>query len=152
MIDFFISLRGRYYETLQAMGMIHILIDWVPNNFSAAPMNENIACVATGSTLEEVKQNIMEALQFHVAGLMADGASVPEELQGSLEAVFHLSTRALLKYTGGYITQKALSKETGIAEQQLSHYANGLRHPRPAIQKKIIDGIQSICQHLTVVL
>ena len=134
------------------MGKIQILIDWVPNNYGAAPMNEDIACVATGSTLEEVKQNILEALRFHVQGLLADGESVPEELQGSLEAVFHLSTRALLKYTGGYITQKALSKETGIAEQQLSHYANGLRHPRPAIQKKIIDGVQSICQHLTVVL
>ncbi len=134
------------------MGKIQILIDWVPNNYGAAPMNENIACVATGSSLEEVKQNIMEALRFHVQGIIADGESVPEELQGSLEAVFHLSTRALLKYTGGYITQKALSKETGIAEQQLSHYANGLRHPRPAIQKKIIDGVQAICQHLTVVL
>lgn len=134
------------------MGKIQILIDWVPNNYGAAPMNEDIACVATGSTLEEVKQNILEALRFHVQGLLADGESVPEELQGSLEAVFHLSTRALLKYTGGYITQKALSKETGIAEQQLSHYANGLRHPRPAIQKKIIDGVQAICQHLTIVL
>ena len=115
-------------------------------------MNEDIACVATGSTLEEVKKNILDALQFHTAGLVEDGDPVPEELQGSLEPVFHLSTRALLKYTGRYITQKALSKETGIAEQQLSHYANGLRHPRPAIQKRIIDGIQSICQHIALVL
>ena len=134
------------------MGKVLIKVDWVPNNFGAAPMNENIACVATGDTLEEVEKNIVEALQFHIEGLKEDGEAIPEEFASPWEPEFFLTTRALLKYTGTYITQKALSKETGIAEQQLSHYASGLRHPRPAIQKRIVDGIQSICQHLAVVL
>lgn len=134
------------------MGKVLIKVDWVPNNFGAAPMNENIACVATGDTLEEVEKNIVEALQFHIEGLKEDGEAIPEEFASPWELEFCLTTRALLKYTGSYITQKALSKETGIAEQQLSHYASGLRHPRPAIQKRIVDGIQSICQHLAVVL
>ena len=134
------------------MGKVLIKVDWVPNNFGAAPMNENIACVATGDTLEEVEKNIVEALQFHIEGMKEDGEAIPEEFATPWESEFCLTTRALLKYTGIYITQKALSKETGIAEQQLSHYASGLRHPRPAIQKRIVDGIQSICQHLAVVL
>ena len=134
------------------MGKVFIQIDWVPNNFGAAPLNENIACVATGSTLEEVEKNMVEALQFHIEGLVADGETLPEELASPWEPEFCLTTRALLKYTGCYITHKALAKETGIAEQQLSHYANGLRHPRPAMQQRIVKGIQSICQHLTVVL
>lgn len=37
------------------------------------------------------------------------------------------------RYAENYITRKALSKETGINEQQLSHYANGQRHPRPFV-------------------
>lgn len=134
------------------MGKIEIRIDWVPNNYAAAPKNENIACVTTGDTLEEVKKNILEALQFHLEGLMEDGLPIPEELVGALEPEYELTTRALLKYTGNYITQKALSQETGIAEQQLSHYASGLRHPRPAIQQRILQGVQSIREHLAVVL
>lgn len=150
MIYYFISLRSRPLYSL--MGKVLIQIDWVPHNFSAAPLNENIACVATGTTLEEVEKNIVEALRFHIEGMMVDGETLPEELASPWEPEFCLTTRALLKYTGSYITQKALAKETGIAEQQLSHYANGLRHPRPAMQQKIVKGIQSICKHLTVVL
>ena len=134
------------------MGKIKILIDWVPNNYGAAPVNEDIACVSTGDTLEEVKQNILEALQFHADGLREDGEPIPEELEGTLVPEYELSTRALLKYTGKYITQKALAQETGIAEQQLSHYANGLRHPRLAMRERIIEGVQSIRDRLAVVL
>ncbi|MBR1887259.1 MAG: type II toxin-antitoxin system HicB family antitoxin [Bacteroidales bacterium] len=134
------------------MGTVHINIDWVPNNFAAAPANEEIACIATGHTLEEVEKNIVDALAFHVSCLVEDGAPVPMELQGEWTPLFHLSTRAQLKYTDNYITRKALSKETGIAEQQLSHYANGLRHPRPQMQSRISKGIKTICQRLALAL
>ncbi len=45
-----------------------------------------------------------------------------------------------------------LLRETGIAEQQLSHYANGQRHPRPDMQRRITTGIQSIARRLTMIL
>ena len=134
-----------------AMKIIPILIDWVPNNFGAAPVNEDIACVATGDTLLEVEKNIVDALRFHVQGLQEDGLSVPEELKGEWQPEFRLSTRAQLKYVENYITRKALARETGINEQQLSHYANGQRHPRLAIQKRISEGIRAISQHLLLI-
>ena len=134
------------------MGKIQINIDWVPSNFAAAPANEDIACVATGHTLEEVEKNIIDALKFHFSGLEEDGEPIPTELRGDWIPEFHLTTRAQLKYTDNYITRKALSKETGIAEQQLSHYANGLRHPRPQMQDRINAGIRAIWQRLALVL
>lgn len=134
------------------MNKVHINVDWMPNNFGASPVNEEMACVATGKTLEEVKQNAVEAIRFHIEGLKEDGEPVPEEYRGEWEPVFHLSTRAQLKYSENYITRKALAKETGIAEQQLSHYANGWRHPRPAMQKRICEGILAISRHLALVL
>lgn len=133
------------------MAKVRINIDWVPDNYGASPVNEDIACVATGKTLEEVEQNIVSALRFHVEGLQEDGEQVPEELLGEWEPEFILSTRAQLKYCDNFITRKALSKETGIAEQQLSHYANGQRHPRPEMQKRIRDGIQAISRHLSFI-
>jgi len=35
-------------------------------------------CVATGETLDEVKQRMREAVDFHLDGLRADGISIPE--------------------------------------------------------------------------
>jgi predicted RNase H-like HicB family nuclease len=34
-------------------------------------------CVATGPTLEEVRKNMQEAIEFHVEGLRAEGLTVP---------------------------------------------------------------------------
>ena len=134
------------------MKKVNITIDWVPNNFSAAPKCDEITCVATGKTLEEVKKNIIDALKFHIEGLIEDGETVPEEIRGEWEPEFVLTTRAQLKYCDLYITRKALAKETGINEQQLSHYANGQRHPRPAMSKRISDGIRAIRNRLSIIL
>lgn len=134
------------------MNKLSIIIDWVPNNFSAAPECADIACVATGKSLEEVKTNIIEALKFHIEGMFENGDTVPEEVRGEWEPVFVLTTRAQLKYCDLYITRKALAKETGINEQQLSHYANGQRHPRPAMSKRISDGIRAIRNQLNIIL
>ena len=139
-------------EISTIMKEVVINIDWVPNNYGAAPENEAIACVSTGKTLDEVKQNILEAIEFHIEGMLEDGEPVPEEFLREWVPIFKLSTRAQLKYTDRFITRKALARETGIAEQQLSHYANGQRHPRPAMQRRITDGIAAICRHLAVVL
>ena len=132
------------------MKTVTINIDWVDRNFGAAPQNEEIACVATGKTLEDVKKAIVEALQFHLEGLIASGDHVPDELVGPWEPRFVLTTRAQLRYSEKYITRKALSKETGINEQQLSHYANGWKKPRPETQQKILDGIHAIGRHLSL--
>lgn len=35
-------------------------------------------CVATGSTLDEVRASIAEAVAMHVAGLVDDGEPIPE--------------------------------------------------------------------------
>ncbi len=134
------------------MKTLSIIIDWVPNNFSAVPIDADIACVATGDTLDNVKENIIEALKFHLDGLIEGGESIPEALKDGWEPTFIMTTRAQLKFCDLYLTRKALAKETGINEQQLSHYANGQRHPRPEMQRRISAGIRSICNRLTGIL
>lgn len=133
---------------IHSMNKVIINIDWVPNNFSAAAANEEMACVATGKTLEEVKAKILEALAFHIEGLREDGETVPEEFGDKWEPEYRLTTRAQLKYADKYIVRKSLAEEIGVAEQQLSHYANGQRHPRPDMQRRITEGIKSICARL----
>lgn len=134
------------------MEKVLIDIDWMDRNFGATPRNAALACVATGKTLEEVKAGIVEAIQFHLEGMRLHGETVPVEYQGAWVPEFVLTTRAQLRYADRYITRKALSKETGINEQQLSHYANGRKNPRPVTRQKIADGILSISRRLALIL
>ena len=96
------------------MGKITILVDWSGKNFAARPMNEDIACIATGKTLDELQSNMQEALELHVRGLVEDAEPVPVELNGTILPEYLLTTRALLRWSENWITLKALSQETGI--------------------------------------
>lgn len=54
-----------------------IVIENAGGNFSAfAP--DLPGCVATGSTLAEVGQNIREAIAFHIEGMRSDGVPLPQ--------------------------------------------------------------------------
>ncbi len=130
------------------MGKITVLIDY-SGNFAASPLVPQVACVSTGRTLDEVKKNMDEALSFHLEGLQEDGLPIPEELTEPREYEWHLSTRALLRYTEGLVSRAAIAKMTGINQQQLSHYASGYRKPRPSMSARIRDGVRKIAQALT---
>lgn len=129
------------------MPRIRILIDYT-DNYAACPADDRIACVSTGRTLDEVKKNIAEALQFHIEGMREDGDAVPEEFNDEWEFEWELSARAMLHYTEGLVPKSALSKATGINQQQLTHYASGYRTPRPLMRQKIVDGLHSIAAQL----
>ena len=136
----------RYYEKTP-MSRIKIIIDYT-DNYAACPADDRIACVSTGRTLDEVKQNIAEALQFHIDGMREDGDVIPEEFDGEWEFEWELTARAMLHYTEGLVPKSALSKATGINQQQLTHYATGYRTPRPPMRQKIVDGLHSIAAQL----
>jgi predicted RNase H-like HicB family nuclease len=54
-----------------------VIIERGPRNFSAyAP--DLPGCIATGKTLEETRQNMREAIEFHLDGLRQDGEPIPE--------------------------------------------------------------------------
>lgn len=134
------------------MNSIDINIDWMDRNFAASVADERIACIATGKTLDEAEHHIIDALRFHLQGMLENGDAIPPEYQGDWIPSFHLTTRAQLRYADAYITRKALARETGINEQQLSHYANGWKTPRPETRRRILEGIQAISKRLALIL
>lgn len=132
------------------MGKIVINVDYT-DNFAAAPANEDIACISTGRTFDELKRNMSEALRWHIDSMLEDDESIPDEFKGEWEIEWNLSVRALLHYIDGLIPKSAIAKATGINQQQLTHYASGYRIPRPAMRKKIIDGIHRIANQLSAI-
>lgn len=53
-----------------------IIIEEGRSNFSAY-VPDLPGCISTGETLDEVKCNIKEAIEFHIEGLRKDGIEVP---------------------------------------------------------------------------
>ncbi|MBR1574889.1 MAG: CopG family transcriptional regulator [Bacteroidales bacterium] len=132
------------------MAKIGILVDYT-DNFAASPVNEDIACVVTARTFPELKKEVESALRDHIAWMREDGDAIPSEFEGEWVFDWQLTTKALLHYTEGLVSKSAISKATGINQQQLTHYSTGYRTPRPAMRKKIVDGIHSIAEQLSAI-
>ena len=54
-----------------------VVIEKADGNYSAY-VPDLPGCVATGATIAEVESKIRGAIRFHIDGLRADGAAVPE--------------------------------------------------------------------------
>jgi predicted RNase H-like HicB family nuclease len=54
-----------------------VVIEKGERNYSAY-VPDLPGCVATGGTLDEVRQEIRSAIDFHIEGLKEDGIPVPE--------------------------------------------------------------------------
>jgi len=54
-----------------------IVIEKAAGNYSAY-VPDLPGCIATGSSVESVEQEIRDAIRFHIEGLKADGLAIPE--------------------------------------------------------------------------
>jgi len=54
-----------------------IIIEDAGTNYSAY-VPDLPGCITTGSTIEETKRNMREAIELHVEGLRAEGIPIPE--------------------------------------------------------------------------
>ena len=125
-------------------------IFFVNKNFSAhVPLLPG--CVSTGKTPDEIKANILEAIQFHLKGMREDGEKIPVSFKGAFELIYKFDTQSLLKYYKNVITGSALEKYSGINQKQLNHYANLHRKPRIDQIKKIQEAFHNLGRELMAV-
>ena len=132
------------------MERIRVDVDWCEKNFGAS-LGENVpgAVVVTAKTYDKLKKYVNEALREHIDFMVEDGDVVPSWLvNGDYELDYCLTTSALLKICEPYATLSAVSRATGINQHLLSHYANGLKKPRPQQRRRIVDGIHNIGREL----
>jgi predicted RNase H-like HicB family nuclease len=132
------------------MKKVIVGITWTDNNYGAW-LESLPGCIATAATLPQVKKNIAEAVEFHLESMLEDGDPIPVEFRGGYELHFKLNTQALLHSCDGLVSQAALSRASGINQQQMSHYYTGHRSPRPEQRDKIVMGLHKIGQELLCV-
>ena len=57
---------------------ITIIIEKAKSNYSAYSPDLS-GCIATGKTREEAEQNMHEAIEMHIQGLLEDGLPIPKQ-------------------------------------------------------------------------
>ncbi len=128
------------------MVTIKVNIGWCNKNYCAS-VGEEVpgAVVATDKTFDGIKKAVAEAVAFHVEGMQLDGDDVPAWLaNGDYQFEWVLEASALLRNCERYTSIAAISRATGINEQLLSHYANGLKVPRRQQRERIVEGLHKI--------
>jgi hypothetical protein len=74
-----------------------------------------------------------------------------EKTQEPFEEVefdFHYDVASFLSYYSKVLTLSGLEQLTGVNQRQLSHYANGVKCPRPAMVKKIEEALHSFSRDI----
>ena len=137
------------------MEKIKVDVQWCDKNFGAK-LSDNVpgAVVLTAKSYEELLREVPETLRFHVEGMMQDGDEVPQWLRdGDYEFVYNLlDVATVLRAYEPYVSLAALSRVSGINQHLLSHYANGMKQPRPQQRQRIVDGIHKIGRELLAVV
>ncbi len=68
-----------------------VIIEKAENNYSAY-VPDLPGCVAVGETIEEVKELIAEAIEFHIEGMLEDGLPIPQPTSTAheVEVLMHI--------------------------------------------------------------
>lgn len=130
-----------------AMTEVKVWIHW--NGNYGACCDDLLGCIATAATLEGIKKEFAEALEFHLEGMREDGDVIPDVFDRKYELKFELTDLALIHYAGEMVNRSALSKFTGISKTLLDHYFIGNSVPRPQQVERIKNGMRAIAAQLS---
>lgn len=129
------------------MEKIKVKVDWCDKNFGAVTEDDALCgmVIATSKSYDGLMAELSDAVRQHVEGLSQDGEIVPEWLAvGDYEFDVELGIAALLRKCEQFTSLAAIARVSGINQQQLSHYASGMRVPRIEQRRRIIDGLHRI--------
>ncbi len=125
---------------------IKVLVSWSGENYNGGIGDTKLGAIfVTGSTLDEFKKEFEESFKFHIEGLKENGEKIPDYIAtDNYRIIYDLEATALLKEAEKFTTLAAISRASGINQKQLSHYARGIKQPRPSSRERIIKGLHEI--------
>lgn len=129
------------------MKTLRIIIERADNNYSAY-IDGVDGIVTTGNTIDEIKANMVSAIETFVTECKELGCEIPENLKGEYELSFKMDVKSLLDFYSGIFSKAGLERITGINQKQLWHYASGGRNPRPAQIMKLERALHKLGEEL----
>lgn len=129
------------------MNKLNVIIERAENNFSAY-VREIDGITATGTSIDEIKSSILEAVDEYISFCNDMQMDIPEVLSSGFELVFELDVQSLLSIYEGIFSKSGLEKLTGINQKQLWHYAKGMSKPRPEQRRRIESALHRLGSEL----
>ena len=129
------------------MKVLKATIESLENNYSAY-IEDIDGIVATGSTVEEIKANLLDALDDYAETCNHLGCELPDVLKDDYSIEFSMDVKSLLTLYQRIFTKAGLERLTGINQKQLWHYANGRSTPRRAQVLKIENALHRLGNEL----
>ena len=129
------------------MQQLNATIESLEGNYSAF-LHDLGGVMTTGSTIEEIKANLRDAVNDYVETCKELGCELPEVLKGDYRIEFTMDVKSLLALYEGIFTKAGLERLTGINQKQLWHYANGNSVPRRAQILKIENALHRLGNEL----
>lgn len=132
------------------MTTLTVIIERTQNNYSAY-VQEIDGIIAVGSSIQEIKQGIIDGISALVEDCKEFGGEIPKELQGDFSLVYKMDASSLLQFYEKIFTKAGLERITGINQKQLWHYASGKRTPRPEQSLKIETALHRLGEELMAI-
>jgi len=133
------------------MEKILVTVGITENNYSAHVIIGDGIAVSTGKTFEELKQQMKEAVEFHLESMLEDNEEIPVQFTKEYQLMYRFDAESLLQHYNGILTNSSLERLTGINQRQLQRYASGVNKPRKAQSIKITNGLHQLGRELLAV-
>ena len=129
------------------MKRIKIIIEKNEDGFWAYAENEK-GITGGGDTIQACKQDVLDCIETMKE---FTGINKPKFLDSGYELVYKFDTEGLFDYYKGIFTNAAFERITGISQAQISHYATGLKKPRPIQKEKIKTALHRLGSELLAI-
>lgn len=129
------------------MKTIRVYIERAKDGMYSAYMPDDnglpFGAIGEGSSAKEAHDDFLAVVE-------AFRADYPDEIDG-LQFSFSYDMASFLGYYSGKLTLAGLSRVTGVAQGQLSHYITGHRNPSPKTVEKINTALHAFGNELSQV-
>ena len=129
------------------MQTLTVIIERAENNYSAY-IDGLDGIITTGDTIDEIKNNMLKAINAYTETCKELALEIPKELKGEFELRFKMDVKSLLDFYSGIFTKAGLERITGINQKQLWHYASGNRKPRAEQSLKLENALHKLGEEL----
>ncbi len=105
-------------------------------------------CISTGRTLAEIKNNIKDAIDFHIEGMRIENISIPGKFDREFDLSFKMDVASLFEWFSGILTKSGVSRLTGMNQSLISQYVSGSKSPSGKQTKRIERALHNLGQEL----
>lgn len=126
---------------------VTIIVEKASDGFSAY-VPELPGCITFGNSLDEIKENIREAITLQLEGMKEDGEEVPFNLQEDFNIELKLDVAQVFNLYQS-INSTGFAKRIGMNQSLLSQYVNGIKKPSEKQARRILEGVVNFGRELS---